>query len=460
MKTMKTALWIVALLGAVTGAIGAERPQDYAALAPVASSSPEGLQRVHLPLSLLQHSRSARLDDLRVFNAQGDSLAFAFVPARQEARTRDAALPMFVWPERAAGARSGRVQVQVDAAGAVVRIEGAAPAAPAEGAREWLLDASSHAEGERLSALSLQWARGTQALVRHATLEGSDDFIGWQSLGFAALVDLANEGDSVRQDRIAVDASRPLPKYLRLRVDQPLALRGVQAQWRSSAPPQLEKATLSLQRAGTEEPPAWALDLGAALPVRKLGIVLPRANSIAIVWLEQREEGSKAWRPLGRYTLYRLTRNAEELLVPPIEIDAAPARHWRLRLDAQSPALPAPVLSVELQWVPSVIVVAGRAPGPLQLALGREKSSPAALPLATLLPGYRDGDEARLPEAAVGVISTQTPAAPGFIDSLREAGPEQQRRWLLWAVLVVAVLGLAWLARGLLKDLSDKQAGP
>ena len=70
MKTFTT----LAALCLATACHGAERPADHAALAPLTAPSSDGLQRLHLPLAVLQQSRTAGLADLRVFNAAGESL--------------------------------------------------------------------------------------------------------------------------------------------------------------------------------------------------------------------------------------------------------------------------------------------------------------------------------------------------------------------------------------------------
>jgi hypothetical protein len=46
----------------------------------------------------------------------------------------------------------------------------------------------------------------------------------------------------------------------------------------------------------------------------------------------------------------------------------------------------------------------------------------------------------------------QVPVQPTLMQRITDASPQEQRRWLLWLVLAGAVAGLAWLARGLLRD--------
>ena len=54
-----------------------ERLEDFRTLATVQTASNEGLQRLSLPLAVMQQSRSSDLADLRVFDAQGRSVPVA-----------------------------------------------------------------------------------------------------------------------------------------------------------------------------------------------------------------------------------------------------------------------------------------------------------------------------------------------------------------------------------------------
>jgi hypothetical protein len=112
------------------------------------------------------------------------------------------------------------------------------------------------------------------------------------------------------------------------------------------------------------------------------------------------------------------------------------------------------VLDAQVGWPQAALVFVARGTRPLQLAIGRVRAAPEAGALDTLIPGYEPGAEARLPQATLGPLVAQVPAATGLRERLAEATPEDKRRWLLWGVLCAAVAGLAWLARGLWRDVA------
>ena len=93
----------------------------------------------------------------------------------------------------------------------------------------------------------------------------------------------------------------------------------------------------------------------------------------------------------------------------------------------------------------SLLTATPCAPNPVRIVL-------TTLPLATLMPDYRTGAEAALPQATLGALAPQAPTPQTLMQRLGDASPQERRRWMLWAVLAAAVAGLAWLARGLLRD--------
>ena len=115
-------------------------------------------------------------------------------------------------------------------------------------------------------------------------------------------------------------------------------------------------------------------------------------------------------------------------------------------------ALQAEALTAQWHWqVPRLVLLAQGEPG-FVLAVGRAGQQPAALPLNTVMPGYESGAEFKLPQASLGA-ELQLRPAKDLAEQLASPEPEALRRWALWAVLIVAVCALAWMARGLLRKI-------
>lgn len=451
---MKSVVLALALSAATFGAAGAT---ESVSQAPVDLPGGDGLYRLVLPLPVLQASRSARWADLEFVNAAGERLPWAWLPNTGEAAEREQALPMFAWPQapQPAGRPSG-VEVRVDAAGAVLRIDSPAGAAPAAAPVTWLLDASRRQDGEQLEALSLDWAPSPEPQVRELSVDGSDDLVHWQALGGTTLVDLPAAGaPRVLHQRWQPAQPLAAPKYLRIHLDRPLPLNTVNARWQAPGATALEHTALNFVRDAGAEPASWTADLGAPLALRSLQLALPQPNTVLLLALEQEGEDHR-WQEVSRQTVYRVTREGRELVSPAIALHAAASRRWRLRLLPPSPGLQAATLEAQVQWPQLAVVFVARAPRPVSLQIGREGARAGELPLSSVLPAEANGHAAQLPRASVGALVVRPVESPGWGERLRHADPADQRRWVLWAVLVGAVVLLAALARGLWKELGQR----
>jgi hypothetical protein len=446
-----------------------DAPRQYAALAPIEATSSEGLQRVELPLAALQAAKGARLEDVRVFDREGQPVPIAWAEAQPRAsieRTLD--VPRFAWPQPGAALSRDAppLRVEVNAAGAVVRIEQpgatAAPSSPVP--RLWLLDLSALADREeRLQRIVLDWPRREAGLATTVRVEASDDAAHWSSATRAELLELpASAAGAPALTHIDWPAGRATPKYLRLAFDVPLALsRSTLVLVRHGAAPPLQsmRASFAPVAAEGEQPAHWLLDLQGRVELRSLRLELAPPNTLLGLRLEQRFANGEPWRSVTRFVAWRLVRDGHDARSSEVPIDAAPARYWRLVPDSRGAApQPTEPLAATLEWRAPQLVFVARGSGGWQFAVGREKDAATALPLTTLLPDFRPGDEFRLPLARLGALVAQRPAVQGFAQSLAEASAEDRRRWALWAVLGLAVAGLGVLAWRLARDLRQPPA--
>ena len=456
-----------------------DRIEDYAAVATVALHSDDGLQRLELPLAVLQASRSAGYADVRLFDARGEPLPLAWAqrPPTVAGAERRLRVPVFAWP--AATVPESRIQVQVDATGAVVRI-GAPRTAPAAATPPavWLLDLSRlDRQGERITRLALDWLPQPGGIATGVRVEGSDDTRTWTPITHASLLDLAQSGaPALKQvEWPSADAApgsrRPTlatpPRYLRLAFDTPLALSQAELTL-SQAPAEPPLASQRVTFAAAEGPPGephpWELDLQGRVPVSRLHVHLPQANTVVPLRLQQRDDPRRPWRTVATLVAWRLTRNGQELHAPATGFDAASARYWQLVPDARSAGWNPATLEATLAWTAPQVVFAARgmeapasgapAGAPLRLVVGRDGRGPPPLALAALMPGYEPGAEHLLPAASLSALTRQDVAPTPLPERLRRASPDDQQRWTLWLALVLAVAGLGWMAWTLVREVN------
>lgn len=428
----------------------------YAMRAPIELQANEGLQRLELPLPVLQASRSANLADVHVFDAKGEPVPIAWAEAPSiDRRERSLPLPRFAWPQRAdnSTAPAPGLKIELNTMGAVVRVEspGNARIAPAAklAPRTWLLDLSAAPSGERLDRIELDWKAHDGGLSTSVTVEASDDARSWSTAGHWPLLVLAgSDPNSPALKAVPWPASGKPPRYLRLSFDTPLALTRSDAVLSTAAPAALSESPVRFryQAPHDAEPAQWLLDLQGSVALRGLTLRLPATNTVVPLRLQRRDDASQPWSDASRFVAWRLTREGRESASAGTSFEAPAARYWRLLADATAGSAD---FDATIAWRLPQLVVVARGDG-LRLAVGRAKDRAATMPLASLMPNYEAGAELHLPAARLGALQAFVPAPRGFAD----ASDEDKRRWALWAVLIVAVGGLGWLARRLIREMA------
>ena len=495
---------------------GAARPAEgpgqdlstrYAAMAPIERVPQEGLQRLRLPLPVLQASRSTAWADVRVLDAAGQPVPTAWLPpatavnAPAPADVLSAPLPRFAWPSpptggSAATADAADLRVVISRNGAVVNIASTppqpAPGAPAAAAPTtlWLLDLSALPRpGRAIERLQLDWPAQAQGVDNRVEVEGSDDAQRWSPIAAGPLLELpalppeaAGAGPSAATaaataapsvKHVDWPAGRPMPRYLRLRLEQPLALSSAHLRWQATpAPTPLSTATVQFLPVAAEgqQPAHWALDLQGAVPLQRLQLELPQINTVWGLRLERRNDPREAWQPAAAFVAWRLQRDGREQQSAPIEWRTTPAngwatttaaaRHWRLVPDTRTAARPAQPLTATVGWQSPQLLLVAQGTGALRLAVGKPGDADASVAWHTLVPGADEAALNRLPEAGLGPLAPQAVADTTVGDRLKQATPEDQRRWLLWGVLALAVLGLGGLAWRLAQDMRQGRNRP
>jgi hypothetical protein len=425
----------------------AESPADFASGAPLTVSGGDALQRFALPFEAYRDARRD-LADVRVFNGRGEAVPIA--RAAEPEITREAPhmveLPRFAVTGRGAEIASGaQVTVRTDD-GTLIAVHGkravrqAAPVA-------WLLDASQ--VRDPLGALVLDWDARPGSEVVRVTVEASDDLQAWRHAGTASLVRLAEGGHQLEQPRVAILSSKA--RYYRVTWGgAAFALRGAQGEIvRAVQAP--ERAVARVQGVAGTKAGEFTYDLGARLPVEAVRVVPAEPNSVATFTLLARDTPGGDWRAVRTAVFYRLTRDGVEVESAPVVTGRTLAREWMVRVDPQSGGIGAAPPALEARWRRDPVVFVARGEAPFRLVFGDPDAKPAWVSVASLVPGYKRGDEAKLAEAGVGAVQSGKVRTSGWPEWAANLGP---RKLALWAVLLGAVAVLGFMAWRLTKQTS------
>ncbi|MGJ7527796.1 DUF3999 domain-containing protein [Variovorax sp. GB1P17] len=473
--------------------------------APIALQGEGPYHRLTLPLSIYGSAAYGDLRDLRVRNAAGHAVPYAWL--RNEAatpRTASQDVPIFALP----GSDSGAVSADASLAFSV-RPDGSlaldSKAASAQRkvseATQWLIDLSQ-VKGSLLQA-RFEIAPDARGLFAFR-LEASDDLRQWRPVGGEdQLVRLAHGGQTI--ERLVVDLGSLRTRFLRLRWSDPqhgAPLTGVGIDSVQEVEP-----VAPLEWSGPLKPERCATDycdylLPRGLPVQSLRIDLADINTLAQVGVsglsdpapaaatppqpvprnplyalrhQQRRPAPLPDRPnespLVDAVVYRLAQAGGEARSPVLALDGAVYARLRLRTSGPVSVLGATPPTIAVGAVPRTLVFLAQGGAPFSLAWNAapdagtvEGAVPGApLALSTLIPGYApdkpvvaDGASVTLPTAAItaAVAATVQPPIP------QADGLDPSRKWWLWGALGVGLLLLAGMAWSLFASLRKDAARP
>jgi len=419
----------------------AQTPADFASRQPLATPGDRAFFRLELPDSVYDGAGRADLGDLRVFNADGAPVPYAFMPRPAPIVTGNPrrSLAFFPLTVDTAASNAGDVAINVrrDANGTTVDVR-ARDGTPRSGSHvvAYLIDTGEDTTPLAALVLPMPDAGAVNARVR---LDASDDLDRWRGIvADAPVLSLEYNGRRLTRDRIEFPPFRA--RYLRLT-------------WLTASAPPLTTVQGDVGDRVVERPrrvrtavgapdgaDAFVFDLRAVLGVDRMTLELPELNTVAPVTWSARQNAQDPWRTIGSSIVYRLRQDAGEIVNADFATPPLIARYVRAGIDPRAGVGAAPPTLVA-RWYPQEIVFAARGAAPFELAYGNRSVAPAALPLATLVPGYVAGKA--LPD---NIADATLAASPSAVNRSALRAPLDITRFVLWSSLVVAALLLGYMA--------------
>jgi hypothetical protein len=443
------------LIGVACATLPAADAQEYGYRIELQLPSGAPVLRVELPADAFRGLTRADLGDLRVVNGAGEAVPFGLASGAEQpaAPERWQDLPIFpILRQTDSSSDSVQVQVRQRADGTLVSVasrtgtgrRGANPQTESVVIDAARLDSS-------VNAMRFGWAT-REPFSGSILLEASDDLRGWRPIAERApLVELAYGGHELRRDRVEFASTRA--KYYRVR---PAGVRAeinrVEVRLAVDAPEIVRRVASAPGRPVPKQQFEYEFDLGGLFAIDRLSLVLPQINTLAPVEFSGRSEPSEAWRALTRGIVYRLAPPAaegDELRSAPLTLSATSVRYLRVRADARSGGLGSGELRIQAGYLPRFAVFVARGQAPFAIEYGRraragerDAQAPKSLALANLLPGYKSGDEWKLPEAKAGPPQTVN---IGAVERTLATDIDPKKA-ILWSVLIAAVLLLGLMA--------------
>jgi hypothetical protein len=433
----------VSLVLAAASAALAQAPSDFAMRQPLATPDGKAFYRFELPDSVYDGAARPDLGDLRVFNANGEAVPYAFLPPPSPVAAASTPRPLALFPltvDTTKPETAGlSIKLRPDTTGAVVDIR-SRDGTPVSGSRVegYLIDTGELDKPLVGLTIRMQDADGVNARMR---VDASDDLGSWRTVvAGAPLLSLTYDGRRLLRNRIEFAPLRA--RYLRLTWLTPgsPALEMVQG---DVGNPLLEPPRRVRRAVGVPENDnsnAFVFDLGGVLPAEQLTLELPELNTVVPVSFDVRTQPQEAWRAVGITVAYRLRQEGGEVVNNPLGVPVSSARYVRARLDPKAGGVGKTPPTLVAGWYAQPLVFAARGEGPFELAYGSRRVAPGALAIRTLVPDYVVGKP--LP-ASVGVATLAAPPSEANRAAMRE--PLDVTRWLLWGTLVAASVLLGYM---------------
>jgi hypothetical protein len=303
-------------------------------------------------------------------------------------------------------------------------------------------------------ALDLDWRERSEPFLLNVSIEQSRALTGWRTVGAGSIAALSIGDSRLRHARVPVNAeaggyyritwTRTVRDWYLERVTLVLAAES-QVPHESQSLAALER--VASRAAGTEPDDALYFDAGGPFPVSSVALDFGAGPGWVRARIASADSLEGAWTPVTGETLfYELEFQGQPLASEPVAVGRRAARYWRvtpaepvaagrfaLRLD-----YPAEAIRVSLDGTPPYQLVAGTAsadagPDPTFAAVWRKLPQNSMPPRATTGPLRELGGAAAL-EAPFRV---------------------PWRLGLLWAVLGVGVLAVAWMAVRLAREFRE-----
>lgn len=470
----------LALLTAPVWAASApsDTPQDYRYQMTLKSAGQQGVVSLRLPKDVYLNARSPALNDLRLFDANGNKVPFSlYLPAVQSHLQRNTT-PVIAFPVLADKAPAAGNQLELDfqttANGSLLSVKtkgeqkksGTKP-----GLQSLIMDlqpalSSGGTTGNGgntkplIDGLRFTLPASISNYSAQVWLEASDDLQHWDTIGTAELAWLQNsETRTLANDKLEFEPRRFRYARLSWRKGEPVEFTAITAQTVTQIANAPATDTMEIQPQAGKEEHDLLYRAALAIPVESLNLQFVEPNIVfpasigSYQELPSKKPGvATTWRfvPLQQATFYQIRQNDKQRHSGEIVLPVTHNAEWVIR--PQGPTSSKPVMHIS--WQPASLIFVTSGQPPYQLAFGRDNIGSAAMELSQVAPDFSIAELQKLEQLNPGPL--QQNAAPGNSspsEAAATAASAKQRMWLLWGVLGLGVLVLGGMAWNLVKQM-------
>lgn len=455
-----------------------DKPSDYAFSAPLQISGKQGVVGVRVPQGVYLNAKTARLDDLRVFDANGVPQPFSLQRPQAETHTQRTVEAVSVFPIRSRAKLDSDSGIELDirtgADGKVISVRTNNDSAvettgTSDSISGLILDFGARTDstetvGAQIAALRFAAPENKPNYNAEVWLEVSKDLKTWETIGAADLGWLTNDdAQTLTNDRLEFHAfSSQTFRYARLswRKGDPIVFPVIEAERVAIKPTEPQRETLWIKPTAGRIGSDLAYPAGIGLPVDQISLKLSEPNVVFPMTLGRyverpsRVTGKKTewvFQPVVRSTFYQIEQSERTRRSGPLTIGLTQQEEWIIRpQNAAATAKP----ELGLSWQPDTLIFLAGGTPPYRVYFGRENATPASQALAQVAPGFSASELKQLEIAQLGDIQTMSDGAVGESASDLAGKAARNRRLALWGLLILGVLvlgGMTWRLIGQMK---------
>ncbi len=339
------------------------------------------------------------------------------------------------------------LNINTDKAGAIINIETNDKTPPDKLISYYLIDLTRLEQIP--DALLFKWPENSNHFSIKTTLESSDNLTNWKPvISDTTLALLDFSGHSLVKDKISLPKTKI--KYLRmsrpvqaetLEIIEVLALfpsreKTFPHEWHSILPESIDKTHHIFE-----------YKIPGVFPVSLVNIELPGENRIFKALIESRPDEKSPWLTKHRGLFFRIDMNGVLFSNDTVALGRTSNPYWRLTLESDSPIKADTQPKLEFGWIPHDLYFLSQGQGPFRMAFGNFNIKPAENLVDQLLMSL---DKTKQTD----IVKTAQPSKPFKLDEKKAKTSVHWQKWLLWAILVLSVFLLGFMAIRLLKQMN------
>jgi hypothetical protein len=410
------------------------------------------VRRVLLNAEILQYVQTMQLGDVRVFDASGREMPVLVRKRQAESAVAQHELTQFpLYGTRSNASDLQLTDVERDDEGRVVSIRSRRESEDSDALiTAYIIDQSEYKD-ERLAELELQWNSSVAQPLVNVQIESSDNLTQWQPLVNSAALAHFNMADKAIE-RNTISLSVHSQRYLRL---TPLGdvktfvLEKVIAHYNTPISSDFLWLNIGAPKTQIEQGETWytfSMPGGVAPERLKFDFSASSSDNGLISGALYSKAPQNRWVWRSQINQYQLTLENTVMGSDPERLLNAHDRQWRFAVKSDDAGISAVLPSVVLGYPQYELLFLAQGIAPYQLAWGRAATSVMQNQLASVLADIEDSDIA---EVAVLEAMRGDAALPELAG---EGAP--WRKWLLFAILTLAVAAAGRMAYGLFREMN------